>query len=125
MAAGMLLPVVVLGNSLSVDRITAEVQVTNPADPLDTAFLMRVEISMGDGLGVLPNGAFQLTRDPSPDAAAALERAIRAWDHFGVVHGFGPAMFRGGPGYLHGLYTDERFGPRWNGTTLRWLEDFG
>jgi hypothetical protein len=43
----------------------------------------------------------------------------------GVVHGFGPAMFRGGPGYLHGLYTDERFGPRWNGATLRWLEDFG
>lgn len=67
----------------------------------------------------------QLARPPASDHAAALERAIRAWDHFGVVHGFGPALFRGGPGYLHGLYVDPQFGPRWDGATLRWLEDFG
>lgn len=54
-----------------------------------------------------------------------MERAIRAWDEHGVVQGFGTALLRGGPGYLHGLYTDRQFGPRWSGATLRSLEDFG
>jgi len=66
-----------------------------------------------------------LARPPSSDEAAALERAIRAWDHAGVVVGFGTQLFGESPGYLHGLYSGDQFGPRWTNTTLRWLEDFG
>jgi hypothetical protein len=59
-----------------------------------------------------------LARPPTPAEAAALEEAIWAWDRVGVLRGYGD-------GHLHGLYTDPDFGPRWEGPTLRWLEDFG
>jgi hypothetical protein len=43
---------------------------------------------------------------------------IRDWDGEGVENGYGA-------GYLHGLYDGEGYGPQWEVSTIRWLEDFG
>ena len=58
-----------------------------------------------------------LARPPLPHEAASLEDVIREWDRIGIFRGYG--------GHLHGLYVGERFGPRWEGSTLRWFEDVG
>ena len=58
----------------------------------------------------------QLEHDPSAELAASLEGVVRGWDRDGDAFGGGG---------LHGLYVNATLGPRWDGPTLRWFEDFG
>ncbi|MBI4494589.1 MAG: hypothetical protein HY690_17565 [Chloroflexi bacterium] len=66
----------------------------------------------------------ELGRLPSDEEKASLERAIQAWDVRGTLEGFGGWLIFG-RGTLHGLYEGPEVGPRWEGSTFRWLEDFG
>jgi hypothetical protein len=61
----------------------------------------------------------------SPEDAAVVQRIFWDWDQQGVREGYGERLIGEGTGWLHGLYTSETFGPRWSGSTLRWMEDFG
>jgi len=45
-------------SSLGASISAAEPLVTNQVDQSETTFLMRVDMSMGGGFGVLPNGTF-------------------------------------------------------------------